>query len=124
MTLMGLTRAVNARSRARCCYKGKDLLTSRPAPMQDSAANELGMIFQDPMTSLNPVYRSASRSSRRSARTRTSPRQARTSAPSSCSSRSASRTPRDARRRYPHEFSGGMRQRAMIAMAIVLQPGS
>src|SRR5437868_10500901 len=57
MTLMGLTRGVNARFEGEVLYKGKDLLEVSDRDLQDYRGNELGMIFQDPMTSLNPVYR-------------------------------------------------------------------
>src|SRR5437867_6563241 len=57
MTLMGLTRGVNARFEGEVLYKGKDLLKVSDRGMQEYRGNELGMLFQDPMTSLNPVYR-------------------------------------------------------------------
>src|SRR6266566_3486603 len=57
MTLMGLTRGVNARFEGEVLYKGTDLLKVSDKGMQNYRGNELGMIFQDPMTSLNPVYR-------------------------------------------------------------------
>ena len=82
------------------------------------------MIFQDPLTALNPVHRvGQARSPRRSART----------APTSASTRRCERAvellesvgiprPEVRVRQYPHEFSGGMRQRAMIAMMIANDP--
>jgi len=57
MTLMGLTRGVNAAFEGEVLYKGTDLLKVPDRDMQNFRGNELGMIFQDPMTSLNPVYR-------------------------------------------------------------------
>ena len=57
MTLMGLTRGVNANFEGEVIYKGTDLLKVSDAEMQKYRGAELGMIFQDPMTSLNPVYR-------------------------------------------------------------------
>src|SRR5258706_1772354 len=57
MTLMGLTRDVNARFGGEGRYKGKNLLELSDREMQEDRGNEIGMIFQDPMTSLNPVYR-------------------------------------------------------------------
>src|SRR5438105_9519909 len=57
MTLLGLTRDVNTRFQGEVLYKGRDLLKLPETAMQDFRGNEIGMIFQDPMTSLNPVYR-------------------------------------------------------------------
>ena len=57
MTLMGLTRGVNARFEGEVLYRGTDLLDVSDTEMQNYRGNEIGMIFQDPMTSLNPVYR-------------------------------------------------------------------
>src|ERR671931_321421 len=57
MTLMGLTRDVNTRFQGEVIYKSRDLLKLPETAMQDFRGNEMGMIFQDPMTSLNPVYR-------------------------------------------------------------------
>jgi len=57
MTIMGLTRGVNAQFRGSVNYDGRNLLELSDTEMQNYRGNEIGMIFQDPMTSLNPVYR-------------------------------------------------------------------
>src|SRR5213592_1046832 len=57
MTLMGLTRDVNSHFGGTVQYKGRNLLELSEKEMQNYRGNEVGMIFQDPMTSLNPVYR-------------------------------------------------------------------
>ena len=57
MTIMGLTRDVNASFRGEVNYQGRNLLEISDTEMQNFRGNEIGMIFQDPMTSLNPVYR-------------------------------------------------------------------
>src|SRR5919198_935463 len=56
MTLMGLTRDVNTRFEGEILYKGRSLIKLPEREMQDFRGNEIAMIFQDPMTSLNPVY--------------------------------------------------------------------
>jgi len=122
MTLMGLTRGVNARFEGEVLYKGTDLLKVSDAELQNYRGNELGMIFQDPMTSLNPVYRigdqivegiqAHEKVDKRTARSRAIELLRQVGIPNP-----------DARvENYPHEFSGGMRQRAMIAMALSCNP--
>jgi peptide/nickel transport system ATP-binding protein len=122
MTLMGLTRGVNARFEGEVLYKGKDLLKVSDRDMQDFRGNELGMIFQDPMTSLNPVYRIGEQIveaiqahedvDKRTARARTVELLRQVGIPN----------PDTRVDSFPHEFSGGMRQRAMIAMALSCNP--
>ena len=122
MTLMGLTRGVNAAFEGEVLYKGTDLLKVSDHDMQNFRGNELGMIFQDPMTSLNPVYRigeqivEAIRAHEnvdgRTARARAIELLRQVGIPN----------PDSRVNNFPHEFSGGMRQRAMIAMALSCKP--
>src|SRR5439155_16426014 len=57
MTILGLTRDRNTRFEGEVVYKGQNLLALPESRLRDVRGNEIAMIFQDPMTSLNPVYK-------------------------------------------------------------------
>jgi oligopeptide/dipeptide ABC transporter ATP-binding protein len=102
--------------------RGKDILRLTEREMQEIRGNEISMIFQEPMTSLNPVYtvgaqiieaiRLHQKKSRHEARARAIEMLRLVGIP-------APETNVDA---YPHQLSGGMRQRVMIAMALACEP--
>jgi peptide/nickel transport system ATP-binding protein/oligopeptide transport system ATP-binding protein len=123
MTLMGLTRGPNARIEGRATLGGTELLSATERELQQIRGASIAMVFQDPMSSLNPVYRIGHqiveqiRAHDRSigktqAMGRAVELMERVGIP-----RAAERL-----RSYPHEFSGGMRQRVMIAMALSCSP--
>lgn len=122
MTLMGLTRDVNSRFAGKVVYQDRDLLEVSDTEMQNYRGNELGMIFQDPMTSLNPVYRIGDQIAEAiRAHERTNARTAKRRAVELLRQVGIP-NPESRVDDFPHQFSGGMRQRAMIAMALSCNP--
>ena len=122
MTLMGLTRSPNSRFDGSARLGDTELVTASDEQLQQIRGEEIAMIFQDPISSLSPVHRigdqiveqirAHEKISKAAALDRAVDLMERVGIPRA----------RDRARAYPHEFSGGMRQRAMIAMALSLSP--
>jgi len=123
MTLMGLTRSPNAKFEGSAKLKDQELVTASDAELQRIRGGQIAMVFQDPMSSLNPVYKIGDQivEQIRTHQKDLSKGQALDKAVELLSRvgipRAAERV-----RSYPHEFSGGMRQRVMIAMALSCSP--
>ena len=104
-------------------YEGRDLLRLTEEEMRKLRGTEIGMVFQNPMTSLNPVWPIGDQVDRRAARpSAASARERRAPAASSCSHRVGISSPERRVDEYPHQWSGGMLQRAVIAMAMAGEP--
>jgi peptide/nickel transport system ATP-binding protein len=122
MTLMGLTRGVNARFEGSARFGGTDLIGATEEEMRRVRGAEIAMIFQDPMTSLDPVYRigdqiveqilAHEKLTKAQALDRTISLLDQVGIPQA----------RERVNAFPHELSGGMRQRVMIAMALSCDP--
>ncbi|HVM17740.1 MAG TPA: ABC transporter ATP-binding protein [Gaiellaceae bacterium] len=124
MSMLGLIPTPPGRIvRGEALYRGRDLLKLKPKELRDIRGGDIAMIFQDPMTSLNPVLTVGEQLSEA----------IRAHNPDVKEKEALSRVvellrlvgvpnPDQRAKQYPHEYSGGMRQRAMIAMAIANAP--
>ncbi|MGH3278829.1 MAG: ABC transporter ATP-binding protein [Trebonia sp.] len=122
MTLMGLTRSPNARFSGTARLRDRDLVTASEEELERIRGREIAMIFQDPISSLSPVHRIGAQIVEQiRAHERVSKAEA-TNRAVGLMERVGIPNARERARAYPHEFSGGMRQRAMIAMALSLSP--
>jgi peptide/nickel transport system ATP-binding protein len=122
LTALGLTRGRNTKISGRMLFAGQDLVTLDAAKMRQVRGNDVAMIFQDPLSALHPFYtvgnqlieavRTHRDVSKAAARDRAIELLELAGLPD----------PAARMNRYPHEFSGGMRQRVMIAMALLNEP--
>ncbi len=122
LTVLGLTRGANTAFSGEVLFDGRDLLSMGEEELRRIRGEEIAMIFQDPLSSLHPFYRVGAQLveavrahhdvSKKAARDRAIEMLQLVGIPE----------PRTRVDSYPHEFSGGMRQRAMIAMALINEP--
>ncbi len=122
LALMGLLDRKAANVTGQILFRGQDLLKLRPDEFRRIRGSEIGMVFQDPMSSLHPLYKVGKQIAEAiQAHEDVTAKDAFTRAIDMLDRVGIPR-PEDRAKQYPHEFSGGMRQRAMIAMGLCLSP--
>src|SRR3954464_5011121 len=122
LTVLGLTRSRNARISGTVRFDGKDLLGASDDDLRRIRGNDIAMIFQDPLSSLHPFYKVGNQIVEAiQAHRDVSKAQAYDRAVEMLGLVGIPE-PRRRADSYPHEFSGGMRQRAMSAMALANDP--
>ncbi len=122
LAILGILARSGRAMKGRALFEGRDLLALRDRELRRVRGREIAMIFQDPMTSLNPVL-TIGRQLREALETHFAMRKkAATLRAAELLDQVGIPSPELRLKDYPHQFSGGMRQRAMIAMALACEP--
>jgi oligopeptide/dipeptide ABC transporter ATP-binding protein len=107
---------------SRIMFEGKDLVTLDDAAMRDIRGNRISMIFQEPMSALNPVFSVGDQVAEVARIHGTGSRQEAWARAVEMLSLTGIPDPGERAKEYPHQLSGGMRQRVLIAMALMMNP--
>jgi peptide/nickel transport system ATP-binding protein len=122
LTTLGLTRASNTTIEGRILFEGRDLVSLKDDELRAIRGNEIAMIFQDPLSSLHPFYKVGKQLMEAVLTHRNVGKAAARARAVELLGLVGIPDPDRRVDQYPHEFSGGMRQRVMIAMALANEP--
>jgi peptide/nickel transport system ATP-binding protein len=122
LTIMGLTRGAGAEISGAVEFEGRDLLALAPDEMRRVRGDDVAMVFQDPLSSLHPYYRVGRQIAEAVRAHRDASKAAALDRAVELLDLVGLPEPRRQVDAYPHQLSGGMRQRVMIAMALANEP--
>ena len=121
LAIMGLLNRARAKVSGEILFQGRDLLGLDRGELQRIRGKDIAMVFQDPFACLHPLYRVGNQIAE-AGRAHGMPKQAANARAVELLDRVGIPNAKERARDYPHQYSGGMRQRAMIAMALVHNP--
>ncbi|MFD9321600.1 ABC transporter ATP-binding protein [Streptomyces sp. NPDC060053] len=122
LTVLGLHNPMFTTVEGEILLEGQELTTARESELERLRGNKVAMIFQDPLTALSPYYTVGRQIAEPYMKHRGASKKAAWERTVEMLGKVGIPNPRERAKDYPHQFSGGMRQRAMIAMALVCDP--